>query len=74
MKDVTETFMEEEEREAQEKRLGEFKLLAKHIKQRIYELMLMGDGEEALSVIHQLQSVTPDDNELNELKKRINIK
>lgn len=75
MKDVTETFIEEVgEREAQEKRLSEFKQLAKHIKQKIYELMLMGDDQEALSVIYQLQSVTPEDDELKELKKRINIK
>jgi len=77
MKEIIETFIEIEdvdESEAEEQRLNEFKLLAKHIKQRIYELMLMGDDQEALSVIYQLQTVTPYDDELKELKKRINIK
>lgn len=48
--------------------------LAKSIKQKIYEFITMGNNKEALSIITQLQSIRPNDNELKELKTRITLK
>ena len=52
----------------------EFEQLAVGIKRKIYELITMGNEEEALSVICQLQSILPQDMELKELKSRLTSK
>lgn len=57
----------------EEARIDEFRELAKCIKSRIYELMIIGNNHEAAAVIEQLQSVTPYDEELEELKKKIGM-
>ena len=57
----------------EEVRVDEFRELAKSIKSRIYELMIIGNNHEAAAVIEQLQSVTPYDKELEELKKKIGM-
>ena len=57
----------------EEIRIDEFKELAKCIKSRIYELMIIGNNHEAAAVIEQLQSVTPYDEDLEELKKKIGM-
>ena len=54
-------------------RVDEFRELAKSIKSRIYELMIIGNNHEAAAVIEQLQSVTPYDKDLEELKKKIGM-
>ena len=54
----------------EEARIDEFRELAKCIKSRIYELMIIGNNHEAAAVIEQLQSVTPYDEDLEELKKK----
>ena len=57
----------------EEVRVDEFRELAKCIKSRIYELMIIGNNHEAAAVIEQLQSVTPYDKDLEELKKKIGM-
>ena len=57
----------------EEKRIEEFRELAKSIKSRIYELMIIGNNHEAATVIEQLQSVSPYDKDLEELKKKIGM-
>lgn len=57
----------------EEARIDEFRELAKCIKSRIYELMIIGNNHEAAAVIEQLQSVTPYDEDLEELKKKIGM-
>ena len=57
----------------EEARIDEFRELAKSIKSRIYELMIIGNNHEAVAVIEQLQSVTPYDEELEALKKKIGL-
>ena len=57
----------------EEVRVDEFRELAKSIKSRIYELMIIGNNHEAAAVIEQLQSVTPYDEDLEELKKKIGM-
>ena len=57
----------------EEVRVDEFRELAKCIKSRIYELMIIGNNHEAAVVIEQLQSVTPYDEDLEELKKKIGM-
>ena len=57
----------------EEARIDEFRELAKCIKSRIYELMIIGNNHEAAVVIEQLQSVTPYDEDLEELKKKIGM-
>ncbi len=57
----------------EEVRVDEFRELAKSIKSRIYELMIIGNNHEAAAVIEQLQSVTPYDKDLEELKKKIGL-
>ena len=57
----------------EEARIDEFRELAKCIKSRIYELMIIGNNHEAAAVIEQLQSVTPYDKDLEELKKKIGL-
>ena len=57
----------------EEVRVDEFRELAKSIKSRIYELMIIGNNHEAAAVIEQLQSVTPYDEDLEELKKKIGL-
>ena len=57
----------------EEVRVDEFRELAKCIKSRIYELMIIGNNHEAAAVIEQLQSVTPYDKDLEELKKKIGL-
>lgn len=57
----------------EEARIDEFRELAKCIKSRIYELMIIGNNHEAAAVIEQLQSVTPYDKDLEELKKKIGM-
>ena len=57
----------------EEVRVDEFRELAKSIKSRIYELMIIGNNHEAAAVIEQLQSVTPYDKDLEELKKKIGM-
>lgn len=61
----------EKEIELEAKRNAEFEQLAFNIKQKIYELITLGQKEEALSVIYQLQSIMPNDKELKELKSRL---
>lgn len=56
---------------AENERKKEFEQLAVNIKQKIYELITLGQSEEALSVICQLQSIMPNDKELKELKSRL---
>ena len=58
---------------SEEPRIDEFRELAKSIKSRIYELMIIGNNHEAVAVIEQLQSVTPYDEELEALKKKIGL-
>ena len=58
---------------SEEQRIDEFRELAKSIKSRIYELMIIGNNHEAVAVIEQLQSVTPYDEELEALKKKIGL-
>lgn len=60
--------------EEADSRTKELENLAKNIKQKIYEFITMGNNEEALSVICQLQSIMPHDNELKELKSRLTLK
>ena len=57
----------------EEARIDEFRELAKCIKSRIYELMIIGNNHEDAAVIEQLQSVTPYDEDLEELKKKIGM-
>ena len=57
----------------EEERIDEFRDLAKCIKSRIYELMIIGNNHEAAAIIEQLQSVTPYDKDLEELKKKIGM-
>ena len=57
----------------EEVRVDEFRELAKCIKSRIYEIMIIGNNHEAAAVIEQLQSVTPYDKDLEELKKKIGM-
>lgn len=57
----------------EEARIYEFRELAKCIKSRIYELMIIGNNHEAAAVIEQLQSVTPYDEDLEELKKKVGM-
>ena len=57
----------------EEARIDEFRELAKCIKSRIYELMIIGNNHEAAAVIEQLQSVTPYAEDLEELKKKIGM-
>ena len=57
----------------EEARIDEFRELAKCIKSRIYELMIIGNNHEAAAVIEQLQSVTPYDKDLEELKKKVGM-
>ena len=57
----------------EEARIDEFRELAKCIKSRIYELMIIGNNHEAAAVIEQLQSVTPYDEDLEELKKKVGM-
>lgn len=52
-------------------RKNEFEELAIKIKQKIYELITLGECDEALSVVSQLQSIMPNDKELKELKSRL---
>lgn len=52
-------------------RKNEFEELAVKIKQKIYELITLGECEEALTVVCQLQSIMPNDSELKELKSRL---
>ncbi len=59
--------------DADEARIEEFRELAKSIKSRIYELMIIGNNHEAASVIEQLQSVTPYDEDLEELKRKLGM-
>lgn len=59
--------------DTEEERINEFRDLAKSIKSRIYELMIIGNNHEAAAVIEQLQSVTPYDKDLEELKKKIDM-
>ncbi len=59
--------------DADEARIEEFRKLAKSIKSRIYELMIIGNNHEAASVIEQLQSVTPYDEDLEELKRKLGM-
>lgn len=56
---------------AEADRKREFEQLAVNIKQKIYELITLGQKEEALSVVCQLQSIMPNDRELKELKSRL---
>lgn len=60
--------------EEKNKRQLEFEELASGVKKKIYELITIGDKEEALSVVCQLQSLVPEDKELRELKSRLTIK
>ena len=64
---------EKQETGSEEPRIDEFRELAKSIKSRIYELMIIGNNHEAVAVIEQLQSVTPYDEELEALKKKIGL-
>ena len=57
----------------EEARIDEFRELAKCIKSRIYELMIIGNNHEAAAVIEQLQSVTPYDEDLEELKRKLGM-
>lgn len=58
----------------EKQRISELEQLSKAIKQKIYELITLGNDNEAISVICQLQSIIPDDLELKELKSRITSK
>lgn len=58
---------------AEEERIIEFRELAKSIKSRIYELMIIGNNHEAAAIIEQLQSVTPYDKDLEDLKRKIGM-
>lgn len=60
--------------DSKNKRQLEFEELASGVKKKIYELITIGDKEEALSVVCQLQSLMPEDKELKELKSRLSIK
>ncbi|WP_028830131.1 hypothetical protein [Proteocatella sphenisci] len=64
---------EKQEKNSEEARINEFRELAKSIKARIYELAIIGNNHEAAAIIEQLQSVTPYDEELEELKKKIGM-
>lgn len=65
--------MEEEMRKEQE-RDNEFSKLAKKIKEKIYQLIIEGNDKEALSIIAQLQSLIPHDEELKMLKNQMALK
>lgn len=65
--------MEEEMRKEQE-RDNEFSKLAKKIKEKIYQLIIEGNDKEALSIIAQLQSLIPHDEELKMLKNQMVLK
>lgn len=57
--------------QSEDERRNEFEELAVKIKQKIYELITLGEFEEALTVVCQLQSIMPNDKELKELKSRL---
>lgn len=63
----------EDEIIVEDQRKKEFEELSVKIKQKIYELIALGQKEEALSVICQLQSIIPKDKELKEIKSRLSI-
>lgn len=63
----------EDEIIVEDQRKQEFEELSVKIKQKIYELIALGQKEEALSVICQLQSIIPKDRELKEIKSRLSI-
>lgn len=63
----------EDEIIVEDQRKKEFEELSVKIKQKIYELIALGQKEEALSVICQLQSIIPKDKELKEIKSRLSV-
>lgn len=50
---------------------GEFQVLARQIKARIYSLVEAGEYRAALSVAEQLQALLPEDAEIGRLRERI---
>lgn len=62
--------MEQQKRESAQA-AGEFQILARQIKARIYSLVEAGEYQAALSVAEQLQTLLPKDEEIGRLREMI---